>query len=134
MASEQEMVDMKMDRASLYCEEVFTDRRIGTVRRMRPVKPDGSDDKGRNVLFVGQAQLYTPAGPLPLSFEIPAANLEEAVAGFGEAAKQAVDQTMRELEEMRRDAASSIVVPGASGAGLGGAGGVPGPGGKIQLR
>jgi len=136
MASEHEMQDMQMDGSSLYREEVFTDRRIGTLRRMTPVKGDGSQDHDREVSFVGQAQLYTPAGSLPLSFEIPAASLEQAVAGFAESAKQAVDQALRELEEMRREAASSIMVPGAGGGlgGMGGMGGAPGGGGKIQLR
>ena len=43
---------------------------------------------------------------------------------------------MRRLQEMRREAASSLIVPGAGGAegmgGLGPGGGMPG-GGKIKL-
>ena len=38
--------------------------------------------------------------------------LAGAVAGFGEAAKVAVEKTMEELKEMQRQQASSIVVPG----------------------
>jgi len=30
--------EIKVDPASLYLEEVFTDRRIGTIRRLTPVK------------------------------------------------------------------------------------------------
>jgi len=73
----------------------------------------------------------TPAGALPLNFEIPAQTLAEAVAGFGPAAKIAVDETMEELREMQRQAASQIVVPkgGMDPGALGGMGG-----GKIQMR
>ena len=54
----------------------------------------------------------TPGGALPLSFEIKTDNLKDAVAAFGDAAKQAVEHTMEELKEMQRQQASSIVVPG----------------------
>ena len=40
---------------------------------------------------------------------------------------------MEELKELHREAASSIVLPEAGGGGLGGMGGIPGGGGKIQL-
>jgi len=125
-------MDIHMDAGDLYREEIFTDRRVGTIQRLLPVDRHGEPDNSRPVRFLGQAQIYTPGGPLPLSFEIPAANLEEAVKKFGPAAERAVEDTMKKLEELRREAASSIVVPGAGG-GMGGPGGMPG-GGKIQLR
>jgi hypothetical protein len=71
--------------------------------------------------------VLTPAGALPLSFEVAAASLEDAVAKFGEMAKQALARTMRRLEELRREQASSIIVPGAAPPG----GGPVGPGGRI---
>lgn len=122
-----------MDPAELYREEVFTDRKVGSIRRLTPVKADGSTDAARKVLYVGQAQLLTPVGSVPLAFEIDAGSLEEALKKFSPAAKQAVERTLKELQELRREAASSIVIPepGVAG-GLGGPGGVPG-GGKIQI-
>lgn len=130
--------DMSMDAGALYREEVFTDHRVGTLRQMTPVKPDGTVDGDRTVLYVGQAQILTPAGTLPLSFEIHASSLAEAVEKFGDAAQEAVNQAIEELKEMRREAASSIMVPGEQGGfgGMGGGGmpggGMPG-GGKIQF-
>jgi hypothetical protein len=121
----------KMEPAALFREEVFTDRKVGTIRRMTPVKSDGSPDAGRRIIYVGEAQLLTNVGALPLSFEIKAASLQEAVSQFGDTAKRAVDKAMQELQEMRRQAASSIVVPQAGAGGLG-PGGLPG-GGKIKL-
>ena len=128
---EQAPADAKMDVDALYREDIITDRKLGTLRRMTPIKRDGSDDTARPTLYVGEAQIMTNAGPLPINFEIEAKNLTEAVEKFGDAAKEAVERTVRELQELRRQASSSIVVPGA---GMGGAiGGMGGPGGKIQI-
>ena len=133
MAPKQESspLEARMDPAMLYREEAFTDRKVGSIRRLTPVRADGSPDPGRNVLFVGQTQILTAMGALPLSFEIEAQSLEEAVTRFAEAAQVAFERTVKELEDMRRQAASSIVIP-EHGAGSFGPGGVPG-GGKLQL-
>jgi len=69
------------------------------------------------VLYVGETQVLTPAGALPIGFEIGAGSLEEAAEKFGPLAKEAIERTVKELQELRRQAASSIVVPGAPGAG-----------------
>ena|SRR5687768_8711681 len=125
--SNERPVDPQMSADALYREDVFTDQRVGTIRRMTPVKSDGSDDASRPLVFVGQATVMTPMGSLPLSFELPAKTLVEAVAQFGPAAQQAIDEAARELQELRRQAASSIVIPDAGAAslkGMGGKGGI----------
>ncbi len=123
-----------MDPAALYREDIFTDRKVGTIRQLTPVKPDGTPDSARPALFVGEAQILTAVGALPLTFEIEARTLDEAVKNYAAAVKVAFDRAMRELQEMRREAASSIVIPQGGMGGLGPAGvpGVPG-GGKIKL-
>lgn len=125
MADDSATANIEMDGASLYQEETYTDRRVGSLQRLTPITADGAADTSRSVLFVGQTQVLTPAGALPLSFEIEAGSLEEAVQKFGDAASQALQSTMERLEEMRREAASSLIVPG-SGAppGAPGAGGI----------
>ncbi|MAT65539.1 MAG: hypothetical protein CMN57_07820 [Gammaproteobacteria bacterium] len=136
MQQDESLETPQMDAADLYREEVITDRRVGSIRVLTPVTAEGATDPGRAVVYVGQAQLMTPAGALPLNFEIPAASLAEAVDKFSEATEQAVERTMQELEEMRREAASSIVIPKAGGEGMGGPGGGLGggmPGGGFQL-
>ena len=120
-----------MSADTLYREDVFTDQRVGTVRRMTPVKSDGSDDPSRPLIFVGQATVMTPMGSLPLSFELNAGTLAEAVTQFGPAAQQAIEDAARELQELRRQAASSIVIPEAGSAALKGMGGKGG--GGIQI-
>ena len=129
----QREADPKMDPASLYREDIVTDRKVGTIRMMTPLKSDGTTDSARPVLYMGEAQIMTGAGPLPINFEIEASNLAEAVDKFGDTAKEAIERTVKELQELRRQAASSIVVPqgGMGGLGPGGLGG--GGGGKIQL-
>lgn len=113
--------EIKVDPNTLYLEEIFTDRRIGTIRRMTPVTKDGKPDGARTVLYVGETQIMTPAGSLPIAFEIPASSLEQAAEEFGPLAKEAIERTVRDLQELRRQAASQIVIP-------------QGPaGGKIQL-
>jgi hypothetical protein len=127
MADELGDADIAMDRTNLYREETFTDRRVGTLQRLTPITPSGDTDTARPVLYVGQTQVLTPAGALPLSFEVPAKSLDEAVTQFGEMAQEALARTMRRLEELRREQASSIIVPGSAPPG----GGAVGPGGRL---
>ena len=130
MATKSESInDIKVDSKALYLEEVFTDRRIGTIRRLTPVQGDGERDTARAVLYIGETQVMTPAGALPIGFEIGAGSLEEAAEKFGQLAKDAIERTVKELQELRRQAASSIVIPQG---GLPPAGGMGG-GGKIQM-
>lgn len=122
--------ELNLDPSALFLEEVFTDRRVGTIRRLTPVKKDGSPDPAKSAVYVGETQVLTPAGALPIGFEIPAASLEEAAGKFGTLAKEAIERTVKELEELRRQAASSIVVPKG---GLPPTGGGMGGGGRIQM-
>jgi hypothetical protein len=109
--------EITVDRENLYLEEVFTDLKIATIRRLSPVKPDGSHDETRPTLFQGQTQLMSQMGPLPVSCAIEAANLEEAMDKFGEAMGQAVERMIEEAREIQRQEASRIIVPGAAPAG-----------------
>lgn len=128
---EERMAEPKMDPQALYREEIYTDRRVGTLRMLSPVKKDGSPDGTRKVVYIGEAQLLTSVGALPVTFEIEAKSLEEAVGKFAEVAKDAVERAVKDLQELRRQAASSIVVPQGGMGGLGPVG-IPG-GGKIQI-
>src|SRR5215471_10678113 len=100
-----------MDPAALYREEVFTDRKVGTIRMLTPVTASSAPDLGRAVVYVGEAQLLTTMGALPLSFEIDGRSLDDAVAKYADAAKVAFERAVQELQELRRQASSSIIVP-----------------------
>ena len=110
-APELKSTELKLDPEKLYVEEIFTDRRIGTIRRLTPVTKDGKPDEARAVLYVGETQIMTPAGSIPIAFEIGAASVGEAAEKFGALAKEAIDRTVHELQELRRQASLSIVIP-----------------------
>jgi len=131
MAESNRVSDATMDAASLYREEIYTDRKVGTLRVLTPVKTDGTHDAARPTVFQGEAQLMTNMGPLPISFDIEARNLAEAVSRYAEATKSGVERAMQELQEMRRQASSSIVIPQGGVPGI--PGGPLGGGGKIQI-
>ena len=138
MANDMPAGELRMDTSSLYREEVVTDRRVGSIRVLTPLKPDGSTDPTRPIAYVGEAQLLTPAGVLPLVFEIDATSLSDAIEKFAVGAAGALERTRREIEQLRREAASQIVVPTGIPPGFDPRGG-PGPGGapggpKIHLR
>jgi hypothetical protein len=122
--------EIKLDASALYREDVYTDRRAGTIRVMTPVTADGGVDHGRPMLYAGQTQLMTPGGVLPLMFEIEASSLAQAIERFPEAVKQALEEAIEEAREMRREAASRIVVPEA---GAGAPLGAPPGGGRIKF-
>ncbi len=130
-------INAVMDAANLYREETYTDRKIGTIRTLVPVTREGAPDAARPTLYSGEVQIMTQMGPLPVPFEIEAKSLSEAVEGYAQAAREAVEQTIQELQEMRRQQSSGLVLPGS--AGMPGAGGLPaglgggGRGGKIQM-
>ena len=127
--------DAAMDAGALYREEIVTDRKIGTIRMMVPIATDGAADTSRKTLYSGEAQIMTNMGALPVSFDIDADNLADAVAKYGEAARAGIERTMKELQELRRQQSSGLIVPPAgaaaalTGGGMGGLGG----GGKIQI-
>jgi hypothetical protein len=132
VSSEEEpqgLGEIRVETGSLYREEVFTDLRVATIRKLVPIKTDETVDDSRPCLFSGQTNLMSQAGPLPVECPIDATTLEEAIAKFPEAIKEAVDRLVEEAKEIRRREASRIVVPGGPlpGGGMPG-GGAPGGG------
>ena len=111
--------EITVDQDNLYLEEVFTDLKIATIRRLSPVTADGSPDETRDTLYQGQTQLMSQMGPLPVSCVIEASSMEEALAKFPEAIGKAVERMIDEAREIQRQEASRIIVPGA-GAAVGG--------------
>ena len=108
----QTISDITVDTSNLYREEVFTDLRVASIRKMVPIHADGSDDTSREPLFTGQTTLMSAAGPVPVQCALEAKTLEEAAAMFPEAVKQAVERMVEEAREIQRREASRIVTPG----------------------
>ena len=112
--------EITVDVDNLYREETFTDLKVASIRRLTPIKADGSDDGGRPVLFVGETTLMSQRGPLPINCPIEAATLTEALDAFPQAVQDAVQRLMEEAREMQRQEANRIVVPGQAPPGAGG--------------
>jgi len=108
----QQLAELKVDTANLYREEMFTDLRVATLRRLVPVRLDGTDDPSRPILFSAQTTLMTQAGPVPVSAAIEAKTLAEATQKFPEAIQAAVERLVEEARELQRREMSRIVVPG----------------------
>lgn len=134
MTEENPVADMTADIENLYREESFTDLKVAQIRRLTPVKADGSADASRTEIFIGETQLMSPRGPVPIHCPIEAESLQDAFEKFPDAVNAAVEKLIEEAKEIQRQEASRIVVPGQGGGGMGGLGGPGGPGGKITLR
>ena len=104
-----ETFDFKLDRNNLFQEETFTDVRNGSVKRFTPIRPDGTPDKSRKTIYLGQTSLYTPEGPLPLQNVIAAKDLAQAFKRFPEAMEEAVQRLMEEAKKMKDEKASPII-------------------------
>ena len=117
---QQQPSELKLDRSNLYKEETFTDLKVGMIKQMSPVKPDGSADKTRKTVFVAHTSLMTPGGPLPLQAVIQAKDLQQAIKKFPEAMKVAMDRLAEEAKKYQEQQQqeriekpdSRIIVPG----------------------
>ncbi|MFC1467482.1 hypothetical protein ACFLQY_02155 [Verrucomicrobiota bacterium] len=116
--------DIEVDLNNLYRDELITDRKVAQLRRMVPITIEGTDDHSRAVLYTGTTQIMLPTGPLPISAEIEAATLEEALRKFPDAIKQAVEEMISRVQEMQREEANRIVTPDEFAGGKGGGGGL----------
>src|SRR3989442_320496 len=116
MANELQGPEPTMDPTNLYREEIITDRRGGTIRLLTPITTSGATDPKRKVLYVGETQVLTAGGMLPIAFELDATSLNEAIEKFADGVKRAVEETIQEIQQLRREAASSIVIPDVTSA------------------
>jgi len=106
--------NLRIDTRNLYREETLTDLKVGSIRRLIPVTLDGKNDTSRRMIFVGQTQVMTQMGPLPVQGRIDARTLNEAIEKFPAAIEAAIEAMVEEAREAQRQEASRIVVPGAA--------------------
>jgi hypothetical protein len=107
----EKLSDVKMDMANLYREEAYTDLKTGGIRKLVPVKLDGTEDTSRDAVFTGHTQLMSPHGPLPLQGAIEAKTLEEAVLKFPQAMEDAMNKMIEEAQQYQREQANKIITP-----------------------
>lgn len=111
-----DQIDFDLDAQDLYREESYTDLKAGAIRRLVPVRPDGSPDTSRTEIFVGTTQLLTPEGPLPVQARLMANNFKEALAAYPAAMREATREMITQLQELQKkyqeQEDSRIIVPG----------------------
>ena len=109
-------INFDMDPENLYREENYTDLKTGSIRKLIPIKVDGSRDAKRRILFTGHTQLMSEVGPVPVQCVIEADSLREAVEKFPGSVNQTIERMVEEAKEIRRQEASRIVIPGEEAA------------------
>jgi len=107
--SATQKIDFSLDRSNLFLEETFTDLKIGTLKRFTPVFPDGSADKSRRTVFLGQTSVHTPHGPLPIQNIIVAKDLAQAFKRFPEAMEEAMQQLIEEANRAEQEKTSPLI-------------------------
>lgn len=110
--NESKMTNITIDADNLYKEESFSDLTYVTIRRLTPVKIDGSTDTSRETIFTGMAQLMSPNGPIPVHCMLDGAkSLDEAVAKLPDAIEKTVQGMIAEAKEMDRQQSSKLIIP-----------------------
>jgi hypothetical protein len=110
-------IDFTVDTGNLYREESITDLKVASIRRLTPIKVDGSDDPDRKVIFIGQTQLMSPEGPLPIQAELKADTIEAAIAEFPNAMQKSLAEVIQKLKQyqqqrkQQKSEDSRIIVP-----------------------
>ncbi len=111
-----QQIDFTPDTSNLYREESITDLKVASIRRLVPIKVDGTADPGRTEVFLAHTQLMSPEGPVPLQATLKATTLDEAFAEFPDAMKAELNQVIAKFQKMRQQQDqkedSRIIVPG----------------------
>lgn len=111
-------IDFTVNKSELYREVVFTDLRAASIRKLVPILEDGTDDKTRDVIFVGATQLMTPEGALPIQTRLKATSLKQALDEFPYAMRLALSEVVEEIKKLQQEQQrqpkddSRIIVPG----------------------
>jgi hypothetical protein len=103
VGEENPAIDFTVDKNNLYREEGITDLRVASIRILKPIKADGSDDPSRKPLFFGHTQLMSPQGPIPIQSDLKATNLEEALAEFPSSMEKAMKEIIESIRELQRE-------------------------------
>ena len=116
---ENPQIDFSIDKNNLYREESMTDIKVGAIRSLTPIKSDGTNDDSREAIYIGNTQLMSPQGPVPVQARLKATTLDEAIDIFPEAMKQAMEQMIEEAKKMQAEQTraqqqedSRIIMPG----------------------
>ena len=111
-------IEFPVDQKNLFREESITDLKAASIKRLVPINPDGTEDRSRASIFIGNTQLMSPEGPLPIQSRLMANNLTEAINEFPGAMKVALARIIEDIkkiqneEETKKQDDSRIIIPG----------------------
>jgi hypothetical protein len=111
MTEENTLENIQIDGTDLWKEENFTDLKVGNIRRLTPITIDGTPDESRTAVYSATTNVMTPSGALPISGEIEATTLKEAVEKFPEAINAAIQKLQDDMIRMQQEQANKIVTP-----------------------
>jgi hypothetical protein len=111
MSQQNALDNIQIDAENLWKEENYTDLQVGSIRKLTPIKLDGSEDETREAIYSATTNIMTPGGALPISGEIEASTLAEAVAKFPEAINAAIKKLQEDMVRMQQEQASQIITP-----------------------
>jgi hypothetical protein len=114
---QEQNIDFTIDKTNLHREESITDLKVGAIRKLIPINPDGTEDKSRTAIFIGHTQLMSPEGPIPIQAALKVNNLEEAMDAFPDAMKQSLSEMIEKIQKMQQQKSkkkddSRIIIPG----------------------
>ena len=108
-------LNFQVDKTNLYREISITDLKIANIRQLIPMNVDGTDDTSRETIFIGNTQLGTPQGPIPMQAKLEATTMEEAMDLFPQAMEletQKVIENFKRMEAQQKKEKSNIIMPG----------------------
>lgn len=103
--------ELALNLDTLYRQEEYTDTMAGSIKKLIPVKSDGTEDAGRANIFVGQTSIMLPSGPMPVQAILEAATLAEALKIFPEAMEKAINELAEKLIKLAEEQQSVIQKP-----------------------
>ena len=63
MNDQNQIEEIKFNKNNLWKEENFTDLEVGTIRKLTPIKTDGSNDNERKPTFTATTNIMTQMAP-----------------------------------------------------------------------
>lgn len=111
MSEKNEIENIKFNKDNLWKEENYTDLEVGAIKKLIPIKVDGTKDDQRLPTFTATTNIMTPSGALPLTGQIEAENIEEAIDKFPDAINEALKKLQDDMMKMQQEQANKIVTP-----------------------
>ena len=111
-------IDFTVDVNNLYREESITDLKVASIRKLVPIKVDGTEDTSRKTIYIGHTQLMSSQGPLPIQETLEVETLDEAIKAFPAAMEKSLQDMVEKIQQMQRQQEimqreeSRIIVPG----------------------